>query len=173
MVIYELPWWSQHCKQKLILELFRGRSRNFWLGGPNFGSLRTVELFCGKLLLIETTTCFSICEHQLPLAREILLCEQRQTDHRRVPKKQLHFLIFLEFSLVTKCSACFIKKISWLQTYWCKNFGLKQVSGLTGGSGPLPPPLDLPLLLHSTVSLVKLVSHPDVHVEVSWLYRPD
>ena len=58
-------------------------------GGPNFGSERTVELFCGKLLFptplplvtekAETTTCFSICESQLPLAREI---------HRllRVPK---------------------------------------------------------------------------------------
>ena len=32
-----------------------------------------------------TTTCFSICESQSPLAREILLCEQRRTDHWRVP----------------------------------------------------------------------------------------
>ena len=58
-------------------------------GGPNFGSERTVELFCGKLLFptplslvtekAETTTCSSICENKLPLAREI---------HRllRVPK---------------------------------------------------------------------------------------
>ena len=52
----------------------------------NFGSERTVELFCGKLLLTETTTCFSICERRSPLAREILLCQQRRTDHRRVPK---------------------------------------------------------------------------------------
>ena len=28
---------------------------NFGLGGPNFGSERTVELFCGKLLLTEMT----------------------------------------------------------------------------------------------------------------------
>ena len=34
----------------------------------------------------ETTTFFSICESQSPLAREILLCEQRRTDHRRVSK---------------------------------------------------------------------------------------
>ena len=53
---------------------------------PNFGSERTVELFCGKLLLTETTTCFSICERRSSLAREILLREQRRTDHRRVPK---------------------------------------------------------------------------------------
>ena len=34
----------------------------------------------------ETTTCFSICECRSPMAREILLCEQRRTDHRRVPE---------------------------------------------------------------------------------------
>ena len=47
-----------------------------WGGGgdPNFGSERTVELFCGKLLLTETTTCFSICESRSPVAREVLLC---------------------------------------------------------------------------------------------------
>ena len=31
---------------------------------PNFSSNGTVGLFCGKLLLTETTTCFSICERQ-------------------------------------------------------------------------------------------------------------
>ena len=52
---------------------FRGdRSRSL---GPNFGSESTVERFCGKLLLKETTTCFSICERRSPLTREILLCE--------------------------------------------------------------------------------------------------
>ena len=63
--------------------------QEFFIGlreGPNFGSERTVELLCGKLLFstplpekAETTTCFSICQSQLPLAREI---------HRllRVPK---------------------------------------------------------------------------------------
>ena len=58
---------------------FRGDgSRSFPLGGgggPNFGSESTVERFCGKLLLKETTTCFSICERRSPLTREILLCE--------------------------------------------------------------------------------------------------
>ena len=64
-----------------------------WGGGwgPNFGSERTVELFCGKLLLTETTTCFSICERRSALAREVLLCEQRRTDHRRVPKNNFIF----------------------------------------------------------------------------------
>ena len=39
----------------------------------------------------ETTTCFSICERWSPLAREILLCEQRRKYHRRVPKKKYIF----------------------------------------------------------------------------------
>ena len=39
----------------------------------------------------ETTTCFSVCERQSPLAQEILLCEQRRTDHRRVPKNKYIF----------------------------------------------------------------------------------
>ena len=44
-----------------------------------------------KLLLTETTTGFSIFERRSPLAREILLCEQRRTDHRRVPKNNYIF----------------------------------------------------------------------------------
>ena len=69
----------------------------YWLGGgeggggPNLGSEITVELFCGKLLLTETTMCFSICELRSPLLREILLREQRRTDHRRVPKHNYIF----------------------------------------------------------------------------------
>ena len=43
----------------------RGGSRDFFLVvEPNFSSNGTVGLFCGKLLLTETTTCFSICERQ-------------------------------------------------------------------------------------------------------------
>ena len=52
-------------------------------GSPNFGSERSVELFCGKLLLTETTTRSSIRERRSPLAWKILLYEQRRTDHRR------------------------------------------------------------------------------------------
>ena len=44
-----------------------------------------------KLLLTETTTGFSIFERRSPLAREILLCEQRPTNHRRVPKNNYIF----------------------------------------------------------------------------------
>ena len=60
-----------------------------WGGGvgPNFGSEGTVELLGGRLLLTEKTTCFSrTCERRSPSAREILLCEERRTDHRRVLK---------------------------------------------------------------------------------------
>ena len=62
----------------------RADSGIFDWGGPYFGSERTVELFRGKLLLTETITWFLICERRSLLAREILLCKQRRTDHRRV-----------------------------------------------------------------------------------------
>ena len=90
-------------------------------GGPNFGSERTVELFCGKLLFptplslvtekAETTTCSSICENKLPLAREI---------HRllRVPKDNHIF------------------EYSWNVVWWqnTTRVSLKNPGG--GGSGP-------------------------------------
>ena len=52
----------------------KGGSRNFYWGGggANFGSQRTVV-------------------SRSLLAREILLCEQRRTDHRRVPKNNYIF----------------------------------------------------------------------------------
>ena len=34
---------------------------------------------------VEMTNCFLICKSQSPLERKILVCEQRQRDHRRVP----------------------------------------------------------------------------------------
>ena len=61
----------------------QGRIRIDW-GSPKFGSERTVKVFCGKLLLTETTTC--------------------------------HFGISLDLSLVGKCNARFIKKISQLKS---------------------------------------------------------
>ena len=67
----------------------QGRIQEFLIGGwvrPNFGSERTVDLFVANFFLTETTTCFPICERRSPLAQEILLCEQRRTDHWRVPK---------------------------------------------------------------------------------------
>ena len=84
----------------------------------------------------------SICEHRSPLAREILLCEQRRTDHRGY-QRQLHFSISLEFSLVEKCHAHFLKKISQLKSdirsCRCKNFSLKVVSVRSDRGGPEPP----------------------------------
>ena len=61
-------------------------------------------------------------------------------------QKQSHFGISLEFSLVAKCNARFIKKkISQLKSdirsCRCKNFSVKQASVLIGGSGhPGPSP---------------------------------
>ena len=70
----------------------KGKIQVFLIGSPHFGSERTVELFCGKLLLTETATCFYlICECRSPLAREILLCKQSRTDNRRVPKNNYIF----------------------------------------------------------------------------------
>ena len=127
----------------------------------HFFSERTVELFVANYFSPtppptshwETTTCFSICKSQSPLAREILLCERGRTDHRRVPKDNHIFLISLEFNLVAKCNTCFIKKFSQLnsdiQSYRCNDFSLKQVLGLMGGGGGRTPqtlPLDPPLL---------------------------
>ena len=88
----------------------RGGSRNFLLGGPtDFGPERHVFLFCfvclfvcffcGKVLLTATAACFSkACERRSPLAREMLLCEQRRKTHWEYPKP-LHFLISLELIL--------------------------------------------------------------------------
>ena len=59
-------------------------------------------------------------------------------------EKQLQFCVSLEFRLVAKCNARFIKKKSQLKSAIrscrCTNFSLKQVLGLIGVSGPLDPP---------------------------------
>ena len=106
----------------------------FGWGGPNVGSEWLLNLFW-PAEKAETTTCFSICEQLSRLVQEILLCEQRQTDHEDA-QKQLHF------SFVGKCNLRFIKKISQLESdIWscqCKSFSFKQASDLIGGSGPSP-----------------------------------
>ena len=43
---------------------------------------------CPPAEKVETITCFSICAHRSPLAREILLSKQRRTDHRTDPHPQ-------------------------------------------------------------------------------------
>ena len=62
-------------------------------------------------------------------------------------QKEIHVWLPLEFSLVAKCKARFIKTKkqfsqvkSDIQFCGCKNFSLKQASGLIGGSGPPDPP---------------------------------
>ena len=83
----------------------------------------------------ETTTCFSICESQSPLAREILLCEQRRTDHRRVPKDNHIFEYPWNLVWWKHTTRVSLKKFSQLNS----DFSLKQVSGLIGGGGADPP----------------------------------
>ena len=64
----------------------------------------------------------------------------RRTDRRRVPKEPLHFLISLEFSLVEKCKARFIKKKN-----QPVNKSQTSVRSDLGGPDPLTLPLDPPL----------------------------
>ena len=118
----------------------QGRIQEYLIGGPIFGSERTVELFCGKSLLTETTTCFSISERRSPLTRKILLCEKTEANRSlQGTTKPLHFLISLEFSLVEKCKARFIKKNQPV------NKSQTSVRSDLGGPDPLTLPLDPPL----------------------------
>jgi len=48
--------------------------------------LTSIDVKFGKLLPTETTTCSSISERLSLLVWDILLCKQRRSDHRRVPK---------------------------------------------------------------------------------------
>ena len=82
-----------------------------------------LNFFRGKLLLHYTPS------HQSQLHR----------SEEGAQIKRLHFSISLEFSLVAKCNARFIKKISQfkrnIRSSRCKNFSLKQASGLIEGAG--------------------------------------
>ena len=92
----------------------------------------------------ETTTAFSICESQWLLAREILLCEQRRTDHRWVPKDNHIFEYPWNLVWWQNTTRVSLKKVSQLnsdiQYYRCKDFSLKQLSGLMGDPDPPGPP---------------------------------
>ena len=68
----------------LRLGLCQGRIQEFSIHGvQTLVQKGLLNLFYGKLLLTETTTCFLICERRSPLAQEILLCEKRRTDQRK------------------------------------------------------------------------------------------
>ena len=123
---------------ELRVTSLQGEIQEFFIGvggGPNFGSEKTVEIFCAKLLpphplplvteKAETTTCFSICESQLPLAREI----------HRLPRVPTDNHIFDQLN-------------SDIQSYRYKDFSLTQVSGLMGGGGGGSGPPDLPPWIH-------------------------
>ena len=102
-------------------------------------------------------------------------------------QRQSHFWISLEFSLVAKYNTRFIKKISQLnsdiQSYRCKNFSLKQVSGLMEGYGPPRTlPLGLPLLWcplisflqHSVIRTHQLLTiNARAELETQWLLTAD
>ena len=102
------------CKSILVhVHVVQGRIQEFLIGGGGGGGLqtllnseRTVETFLWQIVCNRDDQVL----RRLLLAQEILLCKQRRTDHRRVPKKQLHFWISLEFILVAKCNVRFIEK---------------------------------------------------------------
>ena len=125
--------------QREIQEFFIGVG-----GGPNFGSERTVELFCGKLLF-PTPPPTSHWEGRddyvfLNLWKPVAV-GTGNTQMTEGTQRQSHFWIFLEFSLVAKYNTRFIKKSSQLnsdvQSYRYKDFSIKQLSGL--GGDPDPP----------------------------------
>ena len=88
------------CLLASLRDKSRGGCRNFDWEGPKLWFRKD----CWTLFV---ATCSSISQYWSRLVWEILLCEQRRTDH---------FLISLEFSLVAKCNAIFIKKISQLKS---------------------------------------------------------
>ena len=64
------------------------------------GSERPVERFGDKLLLTETTTCFSTCERRSALAGQVLLCEKKRTVHRRVPQNNCDYGAFIKKAVI-------------------------------------------------------------------------
>ena len=50
---------SKRILKSTINNNVKGKIQVFLIGSPHFGSERTVELFCGKLLLTETATSLS------------------------------------------------------------------------------------------------------------------
>ena len=93
-----------------------------WGGGEGgvavVGSERPVELFCGKLLLTETTTCFSTCERRSPFAPQVLLCEQKRTDHR------IYESVDEELQLQTSVRSDGVRG-GWIRHWWWKIFNVR------------------------------------------------
>ena len=108
-------------------------------GGPNFGAEGTVELSCGKLLLRDDNLFLNLWHGKYCF---VIRGEQIIGGY----PKTITFFISLELSIVAKCIVHFSKKISQLKSdiwsFQCKNFSLKQASGLIreGGPDPLNPP---------------------------------
>ena len=101
-----------------------------------------LNFYCGKLLLTETTTCFSICERERCWRRKYCFVSRGEQIIG-----VLHFWISLEFSLVAKCNVSSIKKSTSSKVVYdpvsvdVKNFSPKQTSSLKGvGWGDPDPP---------------------------------
>ena len=82
-------WWVKWIRDSSLDFSRRSSCHWIWLGDRKRLSAELSP--CRPAEQAETTMCFLICDRQSPLARQILLCEQRRTDHRRVPKNNYIF----------------------------------------------------------------------------------
>ena len=88
-------------------------------GDPNFGSERTVELFCGKLLLPHTPHTLSHLSRLhviIPWPLAVYCFASRGEQIIGGYPKTIKFFNTREFSVVAKCNARFIKKFCQLKS---------------------------------------------------------
>ena len=119
--------------------LLRGRSRNVWLGGSKLWFRKD----CWTFLWQITSNRYDHILWYLNPGRhwhwKYCVTSRGEQIIQGYPKTNLHFWIPLEFSIVAKCNVHFIKKNhpfeSDTASCRCKNFSLKQATGLMGEGG--------------------------------------
>ena len=86
-----------------------GRILEFLIGGPNFGSERTAELFLWQIIITSHRDDHSFLNLWTPVivgAGNTALQADANTS-KKGTQKQLHFWITLEFGLAAKCNRVF------------------------------------------------------------------
>ena len=134
---------------------------------------RLLNFYCGKLLLTETTTCFSICERERCWRRKYCFVSRGEQIIG-----VLHFWISLEFSLVAKCNVSSIKKSTSSKVVYdpvsvdVKNFSPKQTSSLKGaGWGDPDPPGPSPWICHWINTLFSYWPSAHWHRENKFIFK--
>ena len=133
----------------------QGRIQEFLIGGwvrPNFGSERTVDLYCGKFFSHRDDHVFPNLWTPVAFGAGNTALRAEANRSLEGTQKQLHFWISLEFSLLAEYNARFIKLKSDIRSCGCKNFGLIQASGLIGA--PDPPDGPSPWIHHSVPEVI-------------------